>query len=382
LPQYSGKFQYGDQSGPCQVSFDAETCVVTPASGTPVAFDLGDVDGAAPGEWDMTLSLFTGRTLKLQQFGAAFGRMRDELVAAWRDRTVRCLLLEDLQEVARYDAAVNGTAAQVRLYESNLAALPMSGDPVQCRLADMDSIFFDTYSYTVKIEAGAGKLAIGKLAKKTEEFREKLGAAVESIRRHTAEALHQTFPFLDPDRLQRLVTTMPEGRSTPRDALAAIHPKLPDALVAGAVDDDLRPYFDALRSRSAGSWHAGFKFIRPDEEREAAGEGQTLFFWFFFPMAGKDLVAWEATTGTGRATYFFRSNVAVEQLTRGLALVNFRREPVYLADDSLEQQPRYHRYAIGARKLPDLRQLRAAYAGRAIHSTVDEWTAQLDNQLR
>ena len=66
---------------------------------------------------------------------------------------------------------------------------------------------------------------------------------------------------------------------------------------------------------------AGFKFIRPDEERQAeegeAGEPaaavpatdekdemQTLFFWFFFLQAS-GRVAWEATTGSGRATYFF-----------------------------------------------------------------------------
>ena len=58
--------------------------------------------------------------------------------------------------------------------------------------------------------------------------------------------------------------------------------------------------------------------------------------------------------------------------------MNFRREPVYLPDDSLERQPRFHRYAIGCRKLPDLRTLRAAFLGRAIHSSLDAWTAQVD----
>jgi hypothetical protein len=44
----------------------------------------------------------------------------------------------------------------------------------------------------------------------------------------------------------------------------------------------------------------------------------------------------------------------------------------------LEQQPKFHRYAIGARKLPDLRALRAAFRGRAIHTSLEAWTAQVD----
>ena len=72
---------------------------------------------------------------------------------------------------------------------------------------------------------------------------------------------------------------------------------------------------------------------------------------------------------------------AVTHPTRGLALVNFRREPVYLADDLLERQPRYHRYAIGCRKFPDSRGLRAALLGRAIHSSIETWTAQAGSVL-
>jgi hypothetical protein len=374
MPEYAGKFQYDGQTCACKLSWDEETCVLTPSSGAPVAFDLGDVDRVAPGEWDLSLTLFTGKTVQLRQFGAAFSNMQEELLAAWRDRTVQCLLLEDLEEVARFDAASNGVRGQVRLYGSNLATLPLGADPVQMRLADVDSVTFDDATYTVVLQAGSGRLAISKLAKKTEEFRDKLAAALDAIRSRTADTLHRTFPFLNPDPLRKLVTLMPEGRSVSRDALAAIDAKLPDALIDRAVDEDLKPYFDELRKRSAGAWHSGFKFTRPDEQEPDA---PPLFFWFFLPLAGKDLVAWEATTGTGRATYFFRSSAPVEQLTRGLALVNFRREPVYLPDASLAQQPRFHRYAIGARKLPDLRALRAAYAGRAIHSSPDEWLQQV-----
>src|SRR5580704_11146743 len=113
MPAYSGKFQYLDTSGVatseghCQFRFDQETVILTPASGVPIACDLGDVDRAVQHDFDLELSLFTSRRIQLRQFGAAFTTMCEELLAAWRDRTVECLLLEDLEEVARY----TGTAA-------------------------------------------------------------------------------------------------------------------------------------------------------------------------------------------------------------------------------------------------------------------------------
>lgn len=193
---------------------------------------------------------------------------------------------------------------------------------------------------------------------------------------------------------------MPEGRSCPVPTLAAIHPNLPDALRARAVDPSLAPYFESLNHRSGGPLFAGFKFTAglPDAPAEPGGEDTPaskspaetpepeaasdapLFFWYFFPLPG-NLVAWETTTRTGRATYFFRAGppleAAVARLTRGLALINFRREPIYLSQTSLDQTPRYQRYAIGARKLPDLRALRAAYLGRANHSSPENWLAQV-----
>jgi hypothetical protein len=406
VASYTGKYQYGEAQGPCQLSFDKETCIVTPSAGRPLAFDLGDIERAAPAEWELQLTLFTGRVLALRQFGPAFGRMRDELMAAWRDRTVECLLLGDLPEVARFEGSAaleldSPTPAQIRLYETNIAVLPVAGAPVQWRLADVDSLTFDEPSWTVALQSPAGRLAISKLAKKTDEFRAKVGGALDVLRSRAAGVLHQQFPFLDPDRLERLLALMPEGRSAPVAALAAVHPKLPDAVVARGVDSRLKPYFDALRARAVPeTLMAGFKFIRENEEPEEAaaadddsaappGEAPPLFFWFFFQLkAAPDIVAWEASTGSGRATYLFRipdgaaAAPAVAALTRGLALVNFRREPVYLPGDSLEQQARYRRYAIGCRKLPDLRALRAAYIGRAIHSTLEAWTAQLDEALR
>ena len=99
----------------------------------PLAFDLGDVDVFTPAEWDLTLQLYTAKRVHLRQFGQAFGRMCEELLAAWRDRMVRCLLLEDLEEVARFSGTANGVPAEIRLYGSNLAVLPLGGPALQWR---------------------------------------------------------------------------------------------------------------------------------------------------------------------------------------------------------------------------------------------------------
>jgi len=343
MPTYSGKFHYSSdphREGPCTLTFTAETCTLTPASGTPIAFDLGDVDVAEKHDWDLVLTLFTGRHLTLRQFGPKFDDMTREFIAAWHDRTLRCLLLEDLAPVAAYtcSAAVAPAApmpAEVRLFKSNIAILPLAADSYQWRLAAVDNISFDPEAYAVTLASAAERLVITKLGRKTDEFRERLQEQFDTLRSHSAEVLHATFPFLDPDHLSQLLEAMPEGRSVSIAKLVRIHPKLVDAIEQQAVSERLRPYYDELRKRSlSGSIMVGYKFIREDEVEEAgdqpADEQQTsedetqageekapLFFWFFFPLIRPDgrhsgIAAWEAATGSGRATYFFRTGQAGE----------------------------------------------------------------------
>jgi hypothetical protein len=221
-------------------------------------------------------------------------------------------------------------------------------------------------------------------------------------------ALQAAFPFLDPDQLQSVATLLREGGSAPVAQLAAIHPDIPEALATNAVDQDLRPYYDALLARCTNSLlHAGFKLIRPDEDSAAgdpASEGNDAvqaLYWFFFPLsvAGESsparIVAWEANSRDGRATYLFRLlqdpaapgsaltniNDGVRRLNRALALLNFRRRPIHLSDEELARDPQHHRYAIAARRMPQLRELRLSFLGRAIHTSPAAWMAQIESIL-
>jgi len=64
-----------------------------------------------------------------------------------------------------------------------------------------------------------------------------------------------------------------------------------------------------------------------------------------------------------------------------LGLVNFRRRPIYLSDADLESKPEWRRYAIAARRIPELRAVRSAFLGRASHVSLSAWRGQVDAVL-
>jgi hypothetical protein len=447
MPNYSGKFQHLDAKGnPVQVA----PCRLT--TGPPLAFDLGDIDVFLPGDYELSLTLYTGNKLLLHQFAKAFQDLSHDLLEAYRKRLVQCLLLEDLGQIARFDgvARLEGrersftSPAELRLYKSNLAVLPTTASGLQWRLADIDAICFDEATWATVLESEGERITITKLAKRTEEFRQRLEETTSQVRERSARTVRDLFPFLGAGDFQQVALALREGRAAPVAKLAAIDRRTEQALVANVVDAKLKPYFDALMTHLApGVLHAGFKMMRPDEEdgknvssggagemadhttdaaepsegqadganrnapAAAEDEAMPMLYWFFFPLVAQpgkrapaNLVAWEATSTSGRATYFFRlvpperaaqlqdpsqSSAlvaeAVRQLNQAIVLLNFRREPIYLPDESLDLQPRFHRYVIARRKIPELGRLRDSFLGRAVHTSPEAWQKQFESYL-
>jgi hypothetical protein len=461
VPSFTGRFDYlspgrgATRSGDCQISFDERTVTLATSGpplafdlgdidafesgdyqvGPPLAFDLGDIDAFESGDYQVRLSLFSGHDLVLTRFAKAFQDMERQLREAYRDRLVQCLLVSDLDEVARFAGCVElespihrcSGPAEIRLYESNLAVLPDSGTGFQWRLGDIDRVEFDDASYAVRLVSGAGQLTVGRLAKRTGELAERTRSRITALHERSARALHRVFPFLSPDQFPRLAALLRESTSASIADIAELHPLVQLTLLETVVDAGLKAYIGALASRATSPWFAGFKIIRQestageglaggeDEEggggRRAqadaratvegpapragsvldAGDGLELLFWFFFPIGGTEgrptHLAWEATSRGGRATYVFRLAAgrpvadSVARMNRGLVALNFRREPVYLDASRLESEHRYRHYAIALRKVRDLGIVRESFVGRAIHTSLPAWAQQLDELL-
>jgi len=454
MSEFSGSFQYLSSSGnvrlegACRVEHDETTLSIVPETGAAITLDFGDIDSLLAADHQVRMPLYTGSLIVLQAFGKQYPKLASELLAAFRERTLKCLLLEDLEEIARYGAnfsLVNAGArcskcgapnrggkfcsdcgqkleppsrstepprvglGEIRLYKSNIAMLGTNVPSFQWRLADVDKVIYEAGSYDVALKSGDRYLTISGLAKRTEEFAGRLKKAITDLATRSSQALHAAFPFLNPDQLMDVNTLLREGRSAPVMKLKEISPRIETALVANAVDATLKPYFEYLTQISEKDFlYAGFKIIR-DEEQDAHTEpagaedgdvcavespermpdadeaGPETLYWFFFPMLTKKVIAWEASSRSGRATYFFRVGDSLEESVRSvndaLGMLNFRRRPIYLSDDELETKPEFRRYAIAARRLPELRTLRSNFLGRAIHTNPEAWKAQVDSIL-
>jgi len=439
-PDFQGKFQYLDpsgtatQQGTCRLNFDAQTLTLTPENGAPIVCDLGDLDAVNAVDWELRLPLYTGRATVLRQHGKSYDSLVHDLTDAYRKRAVQCMLLEDMGEVARFTgnfeivSAARSAAgpAEIRLYKSNLAVLPNASSGFQWRLADVDDLRFDSSTYEITLQASEERLKFTRLAKRTEEFATKIREAMNAIAAQTAQTLHGMFPFLDPEQLQACAGLLREGRSAPLQKLSAIHKLIPGTLAKNAVDQDLKPYYDKLAALSQPTLAcAGFKLIRPeaaygtitapadtvqpsdDEAPDADAAAPETLYWFFFPLVRPgtstpaNVIAWEASSRVRRATYFFRLvdprlaaqltdsaqapsvvDSSIRRLNTVLAMLNFRRRPIYLSDDELASDPRFHRYAIAARRLPEVREVRANFLGRALHSSPETWQAQVESILK
>ncbi len=406
----------------CEFSFDERTATLVPTDGPPLAFDLGDIDAFEAGDWDVRLALYPGQTLVLRRFGKALRDLARELLDAYRGRLVQCLLVSDLNEIARFNGRVQlqsrdracAGPAEIRLYESNLAVLPDAAPGFQWRLADLAAVEFDEANYAVVFSCGGERLTVGHLAKRTGELADRVRSRMTALNERTARTLHALFPFLEPGQFRQAAGLLRDGACVPMTRLDAVHASMRQILIDKVVDGDLKPYVKALAARASGQeWHAGLKVIRresagsdaatdpevaggevepTDEPRDSAifeaGDGLEVLYWFFFPLAaaegGTRHVAWEATSREGRATYLFRlqPGESVEQATaainRALVALNFRREPVYLDARTLASELRYRHYAIAERKVPDMGRVRQAFAGRAIHRTPASWAKQID----
>lgn len=394
-------------AGPIAIEVDKEarTAALQIAGPAPFRLDFDDMDAvSAEGDLGITLALAGGLKLRLSKLGTRRDALLRELRAAWREHAVDRLRLGEATSPVRFDADVTRggqtSPAEVRVYSTRITVLPERGEPFAQTLGSVTGVVFDDASYAVNFTAPDGDWSAGKLGKQTQPFQRLIEERRGALHTRGGKALAQLLPGYDSLTLRRIGALLPDAAVASASALDAIKPGTFGALAkAAAATPALQKSLAELQkraasgesavciaeSRSPSDTEAEEPEPQPegDEPAEAippnpALEGRTI--GLVFPLAGGKVLAVEVGGHAGKATYLFRANgTTPKQLLADWAQLDFKREPIYLAEDKLCSGP-HGSWRMALRRSEPLQRLRAAYLGRLAHGA--NWSANLDKQLQ
>jgi hypothetical protein len=234
-----------------------------------------------------------------------------------------------------------------------------------------------------------------------EPFVEALSSVLNELQNKAFSLTKAMFPTADSMSLRRIANLMREGKAVSKSYVDAIDPKIWLEMERRIASVGLRETYAFLKELSRQDKIAiGFK-------RGLMGELTGEYIWYLIPIYGSkdkgygNAVAMEASEdGGGKATYFFRivsrrdypeyesaeeldkvADQIIKKINRCMVDINFRREPIYLPDEKLEEQA-YVKYRVAVRKVPSLKLLRSLYVGRVIHASPEKWKKDVMDLLR
>jgi hypothetical protein len=348
--------------------------------------------------YKVSLTTTSGAVITLSQFGANYDHFAQVLTEGWGDAMAKALLMVEPKISFEATCYISSQPQQTpvpcraRIYETALVLFPSNGMPL--RLPFSTILAVDLESYKVRIKTSdRGIIELSRLGNATQFFVDKTTEAMKEVEASSLEIIKANVPSATFDELQKLSRLTIEGRAAYRKDVEAISTEL---------WAKLEKYLESSPVLESYNYLSGLA----ETSLEAVGLRKAMdsvYVWFMMPLMGSvvsggNVVALEVTSESGHATYLFRvmprlrfptatreqflgeAEVVIRDLNEALIATGFRREPIYLTDDQLTT-PEYSKYLYASKHLDPLRLLRERFVARIIHSTFDQWRADLGDAL-
>ncbi len=426
--------------GKAEWNADDRTLFILPQAAPPETYLIRQIAGIRGDGYTIQLR-YGGDELTLSRLGGDGPPLLDTLHRLWPVARANALRLAGEGEPTRFAARVSGaTSAAAWAPAATPAAAGGATEPQRCHvllwddvlllaregidleplfLSDLSDVTFDDATYSVLCRGWDGAvLSFSGLAGQTEAFLHALQTARAGLARDAAETLAAQMPALPVGPRTAISTRWLPGRLSALDELETIHsgftetlrsgwiaklPRSAEAAVleawaetgglyagytgkaaAGAGTDSdqvaaaeaphAQPAAALAEAASAGDTPGTPVEPAPVEPAPAADAGSP-YLWL---LANKG-TGWllENLSAGDHATYRFEGADEIRRMV-GLLLCapQFSRETLYLPLEELTGDRAD--FAIAARELPLLRELRDRFRGRLIHGNLDSWKAGLD----
>lgn len=386
---------------PAKIVLDKENFSIFSESWGTYLFSYREVIDVISEDYKLKLFLNKEKELVISQLGYQYEDFIKIFIKLRNETILKDLLFQETLKKSGFEADFlyldeSGIEKQkgkseFKFYQTSLVISPERGELFKISFSDILETKTDNFQIEINIEKG-GKVIISKLGEKFDLFKETLGSCLNEIVLNVQNFIKDLWPEIDFSTLNKISGLIKEGKAVSKKDIEAVSPeffkKLEMALMKTAVKEE----YEFLKSiGEQDKIYIGFK-------KGLMGGLTGDYFWFFIPIYSEDkskpgnVIAFE-TAGekeTGRATYFFRilsrneykktdkaqidSQIddLISKINLGLLAINFRREPIYLSEEKLEE-PDYVKYKFSMAKIPEIKLMRDLFIGRVIHRDNDQW---------
>lgn len=423
-----------ESEGEAKSVLDEKYLTLVVEFGEPMLFTYTDIAGIHEHDYEIDLLLTSRQTLSLSRMGYQYEDFLFELYKLRNELLLKCLLMEETLVQAAFEAhfnwldqngQLNQTGnCEVRLYETALVILPQKGEPIRAAYCYISQVNKVDYNLVVTNEFGE-KFEFSKVGEKFDSLAKALSDAFNRMMLRSQETVKEMIPEADPVTVKKLAVFIKDGRAARRKDIESLSPDFWRRLTKRIKEAGMSSEYDFLNSIALTDQ------VCVGVKRGLMGDLTGSYIWLLFPLRDaktaslSNAVALEAfsasqdnetetvsteenadqrgttngeTAASGKATYLFRiqpkPNYALaneEEMTSELENfiktinlcmidINFRREPIFLSDDELDN-PQYAQYRFAVAKIPSLRTLRNLFIGRVIHSSFDHWRSDITNLL-
>ena len=404
--EYSAAYSLNDDigqealSGDCTVILKKEDITIMPKFNEPIYLTFRDIVSINEVDHKINLTLTSKEILTIFKLGYKFDDFLRVLSRYRNEITIKDMLMHESLKISGIDAEYayfneSGNKltgkCDIRLYESALLLIPEKDEIVRIPYCDIQHVSEENYSLNIITDFNES-LMLSKMGSKIDYLTKTLGESINKLSVKSQSSLKEILPNIDPMTIRRVSRFMREGKAARRSDIESVSPQLWKELekridILGIGDE--YKFLESLSQKH--KMCIGFK-------RGLLGDLTSEYTWFLTPIYDTDhnkpgnIMAMEAVSESGgKATYFFKivsredyrnyNNIEelhqqadkfITRINRSLMAVNFRRAPIYLPDDKLEEV-KYQKYKIAVSKIPQLKELRNLFVGRIIHGNIDRW---------
>ncbi len=328
------------------------------------------------------------------------------------------------------------------LLETGLIVTLANGEPLRFPYSDIAQFKEEDSALLLETEDGE-TLRFSKMGWQFDPAKTALSGILNALSLSTQNLLREMLPGIDQLAIRKIAALMRDGKAARKADIEAISPKAWKGLEDKLASAGMKKEYEFLKSVSQqDNICIGIKrglmgglsgdyiwFIAPVYSLDPRKPGNAIAMEAYSlkpPEEGKtgtqqapaapairasvspgalypDLQGVtesdEPLDKAGRATYLFRiigrkeyakaksigeldaqADTLIRAVNRCMLAINFRREPIYLDEEKLEES-QYKKYRLAVRRILALQTLRQLFIGRVIHSSPEQWQKDVGELL-